>query len=78
MDGCFVLAMQTERLVHLVIAAFWKEVTMRSCFFALLLPTVGMECSGMIQTVVALDRFIHVFFPIWSFNLIFCFNFNGL
>jgi hypothetical protein len=41
---------------------------MRACFFALLVPTFAVECSGMIQVVVALDRFVHVFFQIWSFN----------
>jgi hypothetical protein len=64
--GCCVLLMQTERVIHLVIAAVWQTVTLSSCFFALFLPTFAMECSMMLQAVIALDRFLHVFFPIWS------------
>jgi hypothetical protein len=64
-DGCFVLLMQTERVVRLVVAVVWETVTMRTCFFALLVPAFGMDCCMMIQTVIAFDRFLHVFLPIW-------------
>jgi hypothetical protein len=64
-DGCCVLLMQTERVVHLMVAAFWQTVTMRACFFALIPASSGMECSSMIQLVIAVDRFLHIFFPIW-------------
>jgi hypothetical protein len=57
--------MQMERVIHLVIAAVWQTVTMRTCYFALFVPSLGMDCSAQIQTVIALDRFLHVFFPIW-------------
>jgi hypothetical protein len=64
-DGCSVLLMQTERIVHLVIAAVWQTVTMRACFFALFPASFGLQVSAMIQLVIAFDRFLHVFFPIW-------------
>jgi hypothetical protein len=68
-DGCFVLLMQSERAVRLVIAAVWQTVTMRACFFALFPASFGLEFSAMIQLVIALDRFLHVFFPIWLVSL---------
>jgi hypothetical protein len=64
-DGCSVLLMQTERVVHLVIAAVWQTVLMRNCYFALFLPSFGLECSFMFQLVIAFDRFIHILFPFW-------------
>jgi hypothetical protein len=64
-DGCSVLLMQTERVIHLVIAAVWQTVSMSDCYFALLVPTFGLGCSMMFQLVIALDRFLHIFFPFW-------------
>jgi hypothetical protein len=64
-DGCCVLLMQMERVIHLVIATVWQTVTIRVCFFVLFVPSFGLECSLMIQSVIALDRFIQVFFPLW-------------
>jgi hypothetical protein len=57
--------MQTERMIHLVIVMVWQTVTMRTCFFLMFVPSFGLECSFMIQAVIAIDRFLHVFFPIW-------------
>jgi hypothetical protein len=35
-----------------------------SLFFALFFPSLAAS-SMMIQTVIALDRFLRIFFPIW-------------
>jgi hypothetical protein len=72
-DGCCVLAMQSERVVHLVIVWVWQTVTTRVCIFALFIPALGMGSMTMVQAVIALDRFLHVFFPFWSGFIVFSF-----
>jgi riboflavin transporter FmnP len=57
--------MQTERVINLVIVAVWQTLAMKTCYFVLLAPAFAMDCSTTIQTVIALDRFLHLFFPFW-------------
>jgi hypothetical protein len=61
--------MQLERVIRLVIALCWQTVSMPACIVALAVPTICMESSAMLQVVIALDRFFHVFFPFWCVSI---------
>jgi hypothetical protein len=60
-----VLVIHLETVVHWTILWIWQTVSLGHCFFALFVPSLGMEASESIQMVIALDRFLHVFFPFW-------------
>jgi hypothetical protein len=57
--------MHVEEFIQWIIPMFWTTVSLGHCFVALFLPSLGMEASESIQMVIALDRFLHVFFPFW-------------
>jgi hypothetical protein len=65
-DAGLVLAMHLGMVVHWTIVWVWQTVSLGRCFAVLLVPSLGMESSGTIQMAIALDRFLHVFFPFWQ------------
>jgi hypothetical protein len=64
-DATCVLVMHVEQLIQWMIPMFWATVSLGNCFFSLLVPFLGMESAESIQMAIALDRFLHVFFPFW-------------
>ena len=68
-DAFCVAVTEFAVLMHYTIAIWAPLIDFSTCFAINVVPIFALEYSTVTPLMIAFDRFLHVFFPLWSWLL---------